>query len=67
MEALAQKKFFQRLHLATNRHICPECGQKMAEVQRQRQQDFLFIWYECPVEDCMGQWLQKYPLEKKAF
>lgn len=63
MEALAPNNFFKRLNLATNRHICPECGKKMAQVQSQKQKNCVFVWYECTAKECTGQWLQRYQLD----
>jgi hypothetical protein len=42
-----------------NLHACPECGMKMTEVERVKEGGFLFIWYECNLENCNGQWLEK--------
>jgi len=42
-----------------NRHLCPECGGAMAEVERVSENGFSFVWYECTRTDCDGQWLQK--------
>ena len=40
---------------------CPECGDKMIEVDRCNESGVLFIWYECGKDNCDGQWLQKTP------
>jgi hypothetical protein len=38
---------------------CPECGNRMAEVERRDENGVLFVWYECSRDDCDGQWLKK--------
>jgi len=38
---------------------CPECGGIMAEVDRCVENGVIFIWYECGLDSCTGQWLQK--------
>jgi hypothetical protein len=43
----------------TNERLCPGCGGAMAEVERVNENGFLFIWYECTLADCDGQWLEK--------
>lgn len=40
---------------------CPECGDKMIEVDRCNENGALFIWHECSRNNCDGQWLQKIP------
>ena len=40
---------------------CPECGDKMIEVDRCNENGVLFIWHECSINNCDGQWLQKIP------
>jgi hypothetical protein len=42
-----------------NRHLCPECGSIMAEVDSVSENGYLFVWYQCTRADCDGQWLQK--------
>ncbi len=42
-----------------SRHLCPECGGTMAQVEKVRENGFSYIWYECTRSDCDGQWLQK--------
>ncbi len=39
--------------------LCPECGAHMVEVGRRSEGGVLFVWYECPKNNCDGQWLQK--------
>lgn len=41
--------------------FCFECGEQMSEVERLNENGALFIWYECGVNDCDGQWLQRIP------
>ncbi len=38
---------------------CPECDEKMMEVERCAENGALFVWYECSKDNCDGQWLQK--------
>jgi ribosomal protein L37AE/L43A len=45
--------------------ICPECGSKMAQVERISENGVTFIWYKCNQESCTGQWLQK--LQQTSF
>ncbi len=40
---------------------CPECGDKMIEVDRCNENGVLFVWHECSRNNCDGQWLQKIP------
>jgi hypothetical protein len=42
-----------------NKHRCPECGGRMAEVERVNENGFSFVWYECMMANCDGQWLEK--------
>ncbi len=44
---------------ALKSQFCPECGARMTEVDRCRENGVLFVWYECSRKDCDGQWLQK--------
>jgi hypothetical protein len=39
--------------------LCPACGAVMLEVDRLREDNHIFTWFECSKEDCGGQWLQK--------
>lgn len=41
------------------RECCPECGDKMAEVDRRNENSAIFVWYECNRDDCGGQWLER--------
>jgi predicted RNA-binding Zn-ribbon protein involved in translation (DUF1610 family) len=50
-----------RFHRHAGKRNCPECGGKMVEVDRCRENDMLFVWHECERNDCDGQWLQKIP------
>ena len=40
-------------------HLCPECNEDMIITEQQRENGFLFIWYECAKDGCDGQWLKK--------
>lgn len=48
-----------RLRRAAKQQLCPECGAQMAEVDRVRDAEAVFVWYECRINNCNGQWLQK--------
>ena len=41
------------------RHLCPECGCPMTEVERANENGYTFVWYECGQSNCNGQWLEK--------
>jgi hypothetical protein len=41
------------------RLACPDCGAKMAEVERVTEKGYFYIWYECTQQNCPGQWLEK--------
>lgn len=47
---------------ALNSQFCPECGARMTEVDRCRENEALFVWYDCSRKDCDGHWLQKISL-----
>ena len=42
-----------------NKHLCPECGGQMTEIDRVNENGFAFIWYECTQPNCDGQCLAK--------
>ena len=42
-----------------NKEPCPVCGARMTEVHRCRENGVWFLWYECSISSCDGQWLQK--------
>ncbi|MDD5457908.1 MAG: hypothetical protein PHF37_00725 [Phycisphaerae bacterium] len=44
---------------ALDNHLCPECGMIMQEAQRSDESGFVFVWWECPRDNCWGQWLEK--------
>jgi hypothetical protein len=46
-------------------NFCPECGGRMTETERCRENDCLFVWYVCSQDDCDGQWLRKYRYDPK--
>ena len=52
---------FKRFERVTNEKCCPECGARMAEVDRCNENGSLFVWYQCIENNCDGQWLQKNP------
>lgn len=41
------------------KHLCTECGGRMAEVDRINENGFLYVWHECVRSGCNGQWLEK--------
>ena len=43
----------------SERHFCPDCHATMSEVDQVTENGVCFVWYECPRDDCDGQWLQK--------
>ncbi len=47
------------LHAQEEEHPCPECNTNMIAVEQRKENGFLFIWHECPVDNCDGQWLEK--------
>jgi len=65
MESVFQNKLVQGLHFAEDL-ACPDCGEQMKEVQRQEETHSVFVWYECTVNDCDGQWLHRIPVGDKA-
>jgi len=50
-----------------NKRPCPGCGGTMAEVERINENGFLFIWYECAMANCDGQWLEKKVADMKEY
>jgi len=48
-----------RIRQAVNQISCPECGDKMREVDRCNESGEEFIWYECCRGNCDGQWLRR--------
>jgi predicted RNA-binding Zn-ribbon protein involved in translation (DUF1610 family) len=62
MEFCNTKEVQERPRQLTKEKQCPECGKKMEEIDRCRENRALFIWYECSQNDCSGQWLRKMPL-----
>jgi predicted RNA-binding Zn-ribbon protein involved in translation (DUF1610 family) len=51
--------FPTKFRQAVNSQFCPECGARMTEADRCRENGVLFVWYDCSRNDCDGQWLQK--------
>jgi hypothetical protein len=41
--------------------LCPACGGVMEESDRVTENGSTYIWYDCPLPDCDGQWLDKRP------
>ena len=54
METLGTK-----LRNAGELSLCPECGAVMDEVDRAVEGQYVYIWLECPRDDCDGSWLRK--------
>jgi transcription initiation factor IIE alpha subunit len=52
-------RFPTKFRQAVNSQFCPECGARMKEVDRRRENGALFVWYHCSKKECEGQWLQK--------
>jgi len=65
MDSISKNKLVQGLYFAKKR-ACPECSEQMEQVQRQDEKHSLFIWYECPLEHCSGQWLDRIPVGKET-
>ena len=59
MEMTGADRLTRMFNKAEDHNICPECGDRMAEVDRADEGNAVFIWYECSRDDCSGQWLQK--------
>ena len=47
------------LHKEKSRHICPDCGGSMNEIDKINEDGFTYIWYECAEIGCDGQWLER--------
>ena len=48
---------------AQDQKRCPECGDKMIEVDRCNENGAFFVWLQCNRNNCNEQWLQKIPHE----
>ena len=59
MSTRSLNRFTAEFRQALNSQFCPECGARMTEVDRCRENGVLFVWYDCIRKDCDGQWLQK--------
>ena len=59
MSTRSLNRFTAKFLQALNSQFCPECGARMTEVDRRRENEVLFVWYDCIRKDCDGQWLQK--------
>ncbi|MHC4087248.1 MAG: hypothetical protein ACYSWZ_22240 [Planctomycetota bacterium] len=51
--------FSTKFRQGLNSQFCPECGARMTEAERRRENGVLFTWYDCNKKDCNGQWLKK--------
>jgi len=50
----------------TENRACPQCSLRMKETQRMKERHSVFVWYECTVKDCSGQWLHRFPIGEQA-
>jgi len=48
-----------KFQLAEKNGLCPVCGQNMAEADRLREGNHIFVWFKCVKQECDGQWLQR--------
>jgi len=53
--------FPARFRRMLDNRSCYECGAKMTEIERRKENGALFVWYQCSRRGCDGQWLQKIP------
>ena len=52
-------RLIAKFQKAQGQRFCPECGAQMVEIDRRSEDGTLFVWYECPGDNCDGQWLEK--------
>ncbi len=48
-----------KTHELDDKKCCPECGEKMVEVERHKEYATLCVWYGCSKPNCNGQWLEE--------
>ena len=46
---------------AEQERLCPECGARMAEMDRLNEGNTTYVWYKCAKDNCNGQWMAKVP------
>lgn len=56
-----------RIMWIQNQRLCPECGSKMTESERVRENGTTFVWFRCSDNNCNGQWLQKMPGQQPGY
>lgn len=39
--------------------LCPQCQTPMKETYRTKENNFIYVWHDCPQPSCGGQWLEK--------
>lgn len=61
MKSAGMSQLLARIIRAEEQQICPECGARMAEMNRLHEDIAVFVWYKCRKADCDGQWLAKIP------
>ena len=52
-------ELMSRIARAKYQQLCPECGARMNEIDRVRENGTIFVWYKCSKDLCAGQWLEK--------
>ncbi len=67
MEIVKTSQMLGRITRAENQQICPECGVRMAEMDRLCEGNYVFVWYKCSKTGCRGQWLAKIPRPTEVF
>ena len=61
MEAVETNKTLPWFVRAEQEQLCPECGARMAEMDRLNEGNAAYVWYKCAKDNCNGQWLAKVP------
>ena len=59
MKITGANRLLGMFNRAEDHNICPECGNRMVEMDRVSEGNAVFVWYECGSDGCSGQWLQK--------
>lgn len=67
MEIVKTSHMLGRITRIRNQQICPECGDRMTEMDRLCEGNCVFVWYKCGKTGCSGQWLAKIPAPSRVF
>ena len=59
MSMESSDKLTTKFQQAQEQKYCPDCGAQMVKTDHRSEGGTLFVWYECPRNNCDGQWLQK--------